>query len=162
MCVLYVLYFLCVWVFLFFEFFFTPVWWSHQQTSNKDMPTMFHYTVQPRSHTTHSAVAAAAQWGDDHTISEISSAIVSGGEERIKNKIESNKKYIYRKKQTKQNQKHRWEGTDFGWWPHSPGEAGPHTRVWQSPRSRLPWTHTHLHGTIPFCTSEHLQRAALN
>lgn len=25
--------------------FFTPVWWSHQQTSNKDMPTMFHYTA---------------------------------------------------------------------------------------------------------------------
>ena len=54
---------------------------------------------------------------------------MSGGEERIKNKIESNKKYIYRKKKKKQNQKHRWEGTDFGWWPHSPGEAGPHTRV---------------------------------
>lgn len=39
-------------VFLFFSFFFpffffflfTPVWWSHQQTSNKDMPTMF--TIQ--------------------------------------------------------------------------------------------------------------------
>lgn len=58
---------------------------------------------------------------------EISSAIVFGGEERIKNKIESNKKYIYIYIE-KKNQKHRWEGTDFGWWPHSPGEAGPHAR----------------------------------
>lgn len=47
------------------------------------------------------------------------------GEERIKNKIESNKKYIYRKTKSK-TRKHRWKGTDFGWWPHSPGEAGPH------------------------------------
>lgn len=36
--------------------FFTPVWWSHQQTSNKDMPTMF--TIQY----SHSHTLPTAQW----------------------------------------------------------------------------------------------------
>lgn len=73
-------------------------------TSLVESPTNFqqryanyaHYTVQPRSHTTHSAARPPLEEGRSHHL-EISSAIVSGGEERVKNKIDfnDNKKYIY-------------------------------------------------------------------
>lgn len=134
--------------------FFTPVWWSHQQTSNKDMPTMFHYTATVTHYPQRSGSCCPMRRGLHHFRDKQCHCV---WRRRIKNKIESNKKYIYRKKKP---QKHRWEGTDFGWWPHSPGEAGPHAR--DSHLALDCHGHTHLHGTIPFCTSKHLQRAALD
>lgn len=65
--------------------FFTPVWWSHQQTSNKDMPTMF--TIQySHSHT----LPTAGRGGElplmrrrSHHL-EISSATVSEEKRELK------------------------------------------------------------------------------
>lgn len=145
---------MCVLVFVdFFVFFFPFV--NFFYTSLVESPTNFqqryanyaHYTVQPRSHTTHSAARPPLEEGRSHHL-EISSAIVSGGEERVKNKIDfnDNKKYIYIEKKKKPRNT-GGQGTDFGWWPHSPGKALP-TRAGggeggrRAPNHRVPRTHS--------------------
>lgn len=52
--------FVFLWIFLSFFFFYTSL--VESPTNFKQRYANYvHYTVQPRSHTTHSAVAAAAQ-----------------------------------------------------------------------------------------------------